>query len=201
MQQKTLKTCLLFVFSGEADPLHHPCNRDHVRPAVWPPEVDFGYSYICSHQPVSAASGVWICGHSRGTGHLHVKLFNNTIWKLELKKLVLTKCLYMAVNLIEKYLWGGYQLIYFSWMILLCFSVLGRISVTTVVWASSVRLHRQFPGNTTIAVPSCCILDVWNCSQSHALPTWTDCINWHFFLVVLLFTVGSVQFALCMGQF
>lgn len=43
----------------------------------------------------------------------NVKLFINTIWKLELKKLVLTKCLYMAVNLIEKHLCGGYQLISF----------------------------------------------------------------------------------------
>lgn len=89
-------------------------------------------------------------------------------------------------------------------MVLLRFSVLGRISETTVAWASSVRLHRQsrqFPGNTTIDVPSCYILNVWNCSQSHALPTWTDCINWHFFIVMLLFKVCSTQLSLCMGQF
>lgn len=36
MQQKTLKTCLLFVVSGEAYPVRYSRNCDHIRPAVRP---------------------------------------------------------------------------------------------------------------------------------------------------------------------
>lgn len=90
-------------------------------------------------------------------------------------------------------------------MILLRFRVLVISAVTTVAWASSVRLHRQsrhFPVNTTIDVPSCYILNMWSCSHSHALPTWTDCIHWlFFFIVTLLFKVYFMQFTLCIGQF
>lgn len=88
-------------------------------------------------------------------------------------------------------------------MMLLRFTVLVMISVTTVARASSVRLHRQsrqFPGNTTFEVPSRYILNMWNCPQSHALPTWTDCINWHhFFIVTLLFKLYFMQFSFCIS--
>lgn len=88
-------------------------------------------------------------------------------------------------------------------MMLLRFTVLVMISVTTVARASSVRLHRQsrqFPGNTTFEVPSRYILNMWNCPQSHVLPTWTDCINWHhFFIVTLLFKLYFMQFSFCIS--